>query len=167
MWTNCFQFYLQPHIVLKEHIFLVLVQTCHSLVLAGIVRCNGITGFWRVTDAVFIDSFYSELVRLSFSKAHDGVSAGFYGLLIAWDPILGPSNTPEMKRSPWSPFMVFPQHNNEVFLIYRPFNVVSQDGTASVVTGCYPRQHQTVFIYIVAFHVEWGSRCTSCFCCGI
>lgn len=111
IWKNCIQLYLQPHVVLKEKIFLVLVQTCHSLVLAGIICCNWITGFWRMTDALFIDGLYSELVCLSFSKTQDRVSAGFHGLVIAWDPILWPSNTPEMKHSPWSFFVVFPQHD--------------------------------------------------------
>ena len=111
------QLYLQPHIVVKEYIFLVLVQTCHSLVLAGVIRCNWITGSWRMTDACFIDGLYSELVRLSFSKAQDRVSAVSHWLVIAWDPVLWPSHTPEMKHSPWSSFMVFPQHDHELFLL--------------------------------------------------
>ena len=171
IWTNCIQLYLQPHIVCKEQILLFLVQTCHSLVLAGVICCNWITGFWRMTDALFIDSLYSELVCLSFSKAQDRASAGFHRLVIARDPILWPSNTPEMKHSPWNSFMVFPQHIMSFFaqrwLTYRPFNIVSQDRTSSIITGCYPRKNQAVFIYIMAFHVEWGSRCTSCFCCSI
>lgn len=44
-WAIPVQLYLQPHTVLKERISLVSVQTCHSLVLAGVICCNWITGF--------------------------------------------------------------------------------------------------------------------------
>lgn len=112
-WTNC----LHPHIVLKEQILLILVQTRHSLVLAGVIRCNWITAFWRITDALLIDSLYSELVGLSFSKTQHRVSAGSHRLVVAWDPVLWASNTPRMRHSPCRAFMAFPQQDHEVFLL--------------------------------------------------
>lgn len=162
---------LQPHTVLKEQIFLVLVHTCHSLALAGVIHYNWITGFWRMTDPRFIDSLHSELICLSFSKAQHRVSAGFCRFFVAWDPVLWPSNTPEMECIPWSSFVVFPQHDYEVSfsnrLKYRPFNKIPKDWASSISTGCYPRKNQAILIYVVAFHIERGSRCTSWFCCSI
>lgn len=112
-WTNCFQ----PHIVRKEQILLILVQTLHSLVLAGVIRCNWVTAFWRMTDALLIDSLYSELVGLSFSKVQHRVSAGSQRLVIAWDPVLWASNTPGMRHSPCRALVAFPQQDHEIFLL--------------------------------------------------
>lgn len=50
---------------------------------------------------------------------------------------------------------------------YRPFNKISKDWASSIITGGYPRKNQAIFIYVMAFHIEWGSGCTSCFCCSI
>lgn len=162
---------LQPHTVLKEQALLLLVHTCHSLALAGVKHYNWITGFWRMTDPHFIDSFHSELICLSFSKAQHGVSARFHRFFIAWNPVLWPSSTPEMECIPWSSFLVFPQHDHEVSFSYRqkyrPFNKISKDWASSIITGCYPRKNQAIFIYVVAFHIERGSRCTGWFCCSI
>lgn len=107
IWTICTQLFLQPPVVPREQI----EPTCHSLVPAGIVGCDGVGGLWRAAGASLVDSFDPELVCLSLSQAQHWAPAALHRLGTALHPLLWASHTPARKHSPQASFALSPPGN--------------------------------------------------------